>query len=383
MLEGVKVLELGGRGPVPFAGAYLADHGADVIRIDRPPLLNDTSKSLEHDMHPLRQGKRSVGLDLRDDRAKEIILRLLPSVDIVLEGFRVNVVERLGLSYERCAEVNPRVVYGSVSGWGSKGAMSKRAGHDINYVAHAGVLGAIGTSSSGPVPPLNLVGDYGAGALLLCGVLGGLAQARLTGRGVHVNTSIFESSLYFMSRFFAFSSEGRWREGREQNDVQGAAPYYRVYGTSDAKYIAVGAIEEQFYFQFVSGLGLDVASLPDRTDPQHWPELRKMFAAAVASQDRDYWCGVFEGVDACVTPVLEVDEALSSPQAKAVLDGGTADRTVPTFRADGPHTRGPGPLTGQHTLEVLEGLIPAGTYLRQLIDAKVLHQNEGNKKCCP
>lgn len=352
LLDGIRVLELGGRGPVPFTGAVLADHGAQVIRIDRTTKSEDRIGDLERTAHPMRRNKMAIGLDIRAAAGRAVVERLLRDTDIVLEGFRPGVSHRLQLDASSCWKHNPMIVFGSATGWGSTGPMASTAGHDINFLALSGLLGAIGTEDSGPVLPLNIIGDHGAGALLAFGVVAGLAARQRRGHGVEVGTSIFESSLYMANRTHVTHHQGKWKEGLGSNDLQGGAPYYGVYRTADGGYMAVGAIERRFYDEFVDRLGVVIDPLIDRTDPEQWAPLRKQIADAFATRRRDEWETMFANSDCCVSPVLGIEESARHSQTMAVLGGTTAYEATPTLAG------APAPtLTiadeGEHTWQVL------------------------------
>lgn len=306
-LKGTAVIELGGRGPVPFAGALFADQGADVIRIDRvSDALNAHRDDSDFRYHPLRRGKRSVALDLKDADVLGAVLKLVETSDVVLDGFRPGVSDRLGIGPEDCLGRNSRVIFAAMSGWSRDSLLGQRAGHDINYIAAAGALGAMGAQDTAPDPPLNLVGDYAGGALFVTGILSALISRERTGVGAVVNSSIYESTLYYMSRFFEFMAEGEWVDRRKSNIVDGGAPFYTTYETGDGAYLAVGCLEDQFYKQFVDCLGLDIEAIPSRSKRSNWSSLRDIFAETILQRTQAEWWAVFKHVDACVTPVLSL-----------------------------------------------------------------------------
>ena len=314
-LSGYRIVELGGLGPAPMCGLLLADLGAEVILVERPgdaEIGVDPVKSIE------RRGKRSIELDLTDGRSIEIALKLIETADGLIEGFRPGVTERLGLGPDVCRAQNPRLVYGRVTGWGQDGPLARTAGHDINYISIVGALHAIGPAGGPPLPPLNLVGDYGGGAMYLtCGMLAGLLEAQESGRGQIVDAAMLDGALFQMSLYFSLHAAGRWRGERGGNDLDGGAPYYRTYETRDGRFVAVGALEQKFYEELVNGLGLDAAGLPDRMDPNNWPDLTARFEAAFKARSQREWGAIFDGTDACVTPVLPLTEVADHPHVMA------------------------------------------------------------------
>ncbi len=311
-LSGLRLVEMAGIGPAPFCGMLLADMGAEVIRIDRL-VASDLGLPVDtrHDL--LNRSKRAVALDLKSPAGVEAALRLIARADALIEGFRPGVMERLGLGPERCLALNPRLVYGRMTGYGQDGPMKDRAGHDINYIAVTGALAAIGPREGPPVPPLNLVGDFGGGALYLAmGVLAALFEARGSGRGQVVDAAMVDGVASLMTMMAGLSGAGLWRNERAANPIDGGAPYYATYRTQDGGWMAVGAIEERFYQAFLHGLGLSQADLPDRNDRSRWQELRGIFAVSFAARSRAEWEAVFAEGDACVTPVLDMEECRSS-----------------------------------------------------------------------
>jgi alpha-methylacyl-CoA racemase len=357
-LAGVKVVELAAIGPVPFAGMVLSDLGADVVRVDRPTEVTDDDRARAH-LDVVRRGRRSIALDLRSDHGRDRALALVERADALLEGFRPGVVERLGLGPEACLEVNPRLVYGRMTGWGQDGPLAGAAGHDIDFIALSGALEAIGRRGSPPVPPLNLVGDNGGGGMLLAiGVLAGLHEARSSGRGQVVDASIVDGSALLTANFHGFVAEGRWDPERGANQCTGA-PFYEVYETADGRWVAVGAQEERFYRELVQRLGLDPDELPDQWDRSAWPEVKARFAAVFAGRTQAEWCAALEGTDACFAPVLSFAEAPTHPHNRArgtfVSSAGVVQPApAPRFdRTPGAIAR-PAPWAGQHTDAVLE-----------------------------
>jgi alpha-methylacyl-CoA racemase len=304
-LDGVRIVEMAGLGPAPFAAMWFSDMGADVIRVDRA----GSTDLIGVEPAFMRRGRRSIGLDLKQPEATKVVLDLVASSDALIEGFRPGVMERLGLGPEECLRANPSLVYGRMTGWGQDGPWSAMAGHDINYLALSGMLHAIGPAER-PVPPLNLVGDYGGGAMvLISGVLAAIVAVKSGAAGRVVDAAMTEGAAYLGSLEYALLGEGWWTARRESNLLDGGAPYYRTYETSDGEHMAVGAIEPQFYAQLLVGLGLDPEHLPHQNSVADWPGLTETFAAVFLTRTRSEWTDVFTGTDACVAPVLSMTEA--------------------------------------------------------------------------
>jgi len=305
-LNGLKVIELAGLGPAPYACMLLADLGADVLRLERGD--PDAEAVATHDL--LNRSRDSVALDLKSDSGRELVLELCERADVLVEGFRPGVTERLGLGPDVALSRNPALVYARMTGYGQDGALSQSAGHDINYIAVSGALWPIGRSGERPVPPLNLVGDFGGGALfLVVGVLAAVLRARESGEGQVVDAAMVDGSASLLAMTHSLLNAGVWTEERGANILDSGAPFYEVYETSDQGFVAVGAIEATFYSQLVTGLGLDAAQLPAQMDRSSWPEMKARFAQIFALRTRDEWVSAFEGTDACVTPVLSPREA--------------------------------------------------------------------------
>jgi alpha-methylacyl-CoA racemase len=316
-LHGVRVLELEAIGPVPWAGMMLADLGADVLRVDRPaPPAFDAGRERKYQL--TGRGRRSVVADLKTQQGVDGVLRLVERADILLEGLRPGVMERLGLGPGPCLQRNPALVYGRMTGWGQAGPRAQEVGHDINYIGLTGVLHAIGPADGPPVVPLNLVGDFGGGAMLLAlGVVSALFEARTSGQGQVVDAAMVDGSLALMAAVLGRFQAGGWQDRRESNLLDGGAPFYRTYATADGKSVAVGALEPRFYAALVRGLGLDPSGLPPQDDRSAWPAMRERFAALFARETRDHWCRVFAGTEACVTPVLSLQEVTDDPHLRA------------------------------------------------------------------
>ncbi|MGH3415621.1 MAG: CaiB/BaiF CoA transferase family protein [Actinocrinis sp.] len=313
-LNGLRVVELAAIGPVPYAAMLLADLGAEVVRIDRA----DGERPFAAWHRGLDRGRRIVRLDLKQPDGLAELLRIVEHGDVLLEGFRPGVAERLGFGPDACHARNRALVYGRMTGWGQRGPLAQTPGHDINFLALSGALDAIGPEGGDPVVPLNLVGDFAGGALpLALGVLAALLERRTTGIGRVIDAAIVDGTASLLTMLTAMSAAGLWDRGRGRNLLDGGAPFYTVYTCADGRHIAVGALEERFYLAFVRGLGLDPAQLPDRDDPERWPALRRVFALRIAQADRDTWAAGFEGTDACVTPVLSLAEAADHPHHRA------------------------------------------------------------------
>ncbi|MGH3355377.1 MAG: CaiB/BaiF CoA transferase family protein [Nocardioidaceae bacterium] len=312
-LSGVRVVELAGIGPGPFAAMTLADLGADVIRIDRPG-GGMTLGPPEADL--LNRGRPSVAVDLKHPDGVATVLRLVGRADALIEGFRPGVAEKLGLGPDACWKVNPALVYGRMTGWGQEGPLARSAGHDLGYIATTGVLHTIGRAGGPPQVPLNLLGDFGGGAMyLVTGVLAALVEARDSGEGQVVDAAIVDGAAHLSTMIVGLQAAGLWGDERGTNLLDSGAPYYDVYETADARHMAVGALEPQFYDVFVAHLGVD--DLPDRDDIVQWPELRKRIAQRFSEKTQAEWTEIFDGTDACVAPVLTFSEAARSPHLAA------------------------------------------------------------------
>jgi alpha-methylacyl-CoA racemase len=308
-LAGIRVLEFEAIGPGPFAGMLLADMGADVLLVDRPA---SAGLGLERERwnDVMLRGRRSVTLDLKGRGGRDAALELASRADVLIEGFRPGVMERLGLGPGEILARNPRLVYGRMTGWGQSGPLAPRAGHDINYIALAGVLHAFGRKGGAPVPPLNLVGDFGGGGMLLgFGIACALVEAQRSGQGQVVDAAMVEGASLLAAMFSGMLASGRWSEARGENVLDTGAPWYDAYETSDGKYVSIGSIEPRFYAELLERLGLAGEALPGQHERARWPELRARFAAAFKSRSRDEWCAAFEGSDACFAPVLTFGEA--------------------------------------------------------------------------
>ncbi|MGY4711180.1 CaiB/BaiF CoA transferase family protein [Mycolicibacterium sp. CBM1] len=309
-LHGLRVIELAGIGPGPHAAMILGDLGADVVRVERPGKVPGIQAPASNDY--LLRNRRSVAANLKDPEDRDLVLRLIAKADVLIEGYRPGVTERLGLGPEDCAKVNERLIYGRMTGWGQTGPRSQQAGHDINYISLNGVLHAVGRVNERPVPPLNLAGDFGGGSMfLLVGILAALWERERSGKGQVVDAAMVDGSSVLATMMWAFRHMGMWSDTRGVNMLDTGAPYYDTYECADGRYVAVGSIEPQFYAELLDKLGLNAADLPGQNDMTRWPELRAILTEKFASQDRDHWAKVFAGSDACVTPVLSFGEVES------------------------------------------------------------------------
>ena len=350
-LEGVRVVELAGLAPGPFACMVLADLGADVLRLERAgeaPLTD-----------VLGRGRRSVVADLKSPQGVALVLRLVEAADVLVEGFRPGVAERLGVGPQQCHDRNPALVYGRMTGWGQSGPLAARAGHDINYLGLAGGLDPIGRAGHPPTVPLNLVADFGGGGMLLAvGVLAALVERGVSGQGQVVDAAMVDGAALLTTHLHGLRAAGAWQGPRGTNLLDGGAPFYDTYETADGGYMAVGALEPRFYAALLEGLGLDAAEVPSREDPTAWPELRSVLATAFASRTREDWTRVFADVDACVTPVLGPGEAPSDPHALAretfvEVAGVVQPSPAPRFSRTPGSVSGPPPAPNHGAAEAL------------------------------
>jgi alpha-methylacyl-CoA racemase len=332
-----------GIGPCPFAAMMLADMGADVIRIDRKPDVNPASAApnpypmlgTKHDV--MARGRRSLALDLKHPRARQLLLDLVAKADALVEGFRPGVMERLGLGPDVCHDRNPKLVYGRVTGWGQHGPLAQAAGHDLNYVALSGMLQAMGDADRPPSPPLNLVGDFGGGGMMLAfGVVCAMLEARTSGRGQVVDAAMTDGAALLGAMMYGLRAHGSWSAARGTNLLDGGAPFYATYACADGRFIAVGAIEPQFYARLLALAGADDSAFARQWRQDDWPALKDRFAALFATRTRDDWCALLEGTDACFAPVLDMDEAPRHPhnaarQTFVDVDGVTQPAPAPRF----------------------------------------------------
>jgi alpha-methylacyl-CoA racemase len=358
-LHGLRIIELEAIGPVPMCAMLLADLGADVVRIDRRE-ASGLGVPMEPRFAVNSRNRRSVALDLKSAAGRDAALRLIARADVLLEGFRPGVAERLGLGPEPCHALNPGLVYGRMTGFGQTGPLAQAAGHDLNYIALTGVLHAIGPAGGRPVPPLNLVGDYGGGALYLAlGVLAALHERKSSGLGQVVDAAMVDGAASLGSIFYGLAAAGRWDGGRGENLLDGGAPFYDTYACADGRYVSVGALEPKFFAELAQCIGLDPRFVKRQYDKSLWPELRSAMTARFATRSRDDWCALLEGSDACFAPVLTLAEAPQHAHARARngfidVDGVVQPAAAPRFSRSLPEPPGPAPSSGAHTREVLE-----------------------------
>jgi alpha-methylacyl-CoA racemase len=356
-LAGVRVIEIAGIGPAPFCGMMLADMGADVLRIDR--VVPAESVGVTPPLDVLNRGRRSAALDLKHPQGAATLLDLVERADALIEGFRPGVVERLGVGPDECLARNPKLVYGRMTGWGQSGPIAAAAGHDLNYIALSGVLGSIGRQDHAPVPPLNLVGDFGGGGMLLAfGVVSGILRARSDGTGQVIDASMVDGSALLAAWFAGARAMGLWRDERGANVLDTGAPYYDVYECADGEFVAIAAIEPHFWAELLERIGLAASELPAQNDRTRWPELRARLAEVFSGRTRDEWTTLLEGTDACFAPVLSMAEAPSHPHNVArgtfvEAFGIEQPAPAPRFGATPGSIDRPPPQPGEHTDEAL------------------------------
>jgi alpha-methylacyl-CoA racemase len=358
-LSGVKIVELAALGPGPFAAMMLADMGADVVRVHR---TESVERGVDANAMPvLDRNRRSIGIDMKNPDGVETMLRLVESADALIEGFRPGVTERLGVGPDVCLARNPKLVFGRMTGWGQDGPLATAAGHDINYIAIAGALAHLGLSGQRPTPPINLVGDFGGGGLLLAfGIVCGIVEARGSGQGQVVDAAMVDGAAILMAMIWGFRSLGLWNEAeRGSNLLDTGAPWYDTYETKDGGFIALGPIERQFYAEFLDKTGLAAEELPKQNDRDGWPRLRERFTELFKTKTRDEWSALLEGSDACFAPILTMTEAAEHPHIKArgtIVDfeGTLQPAPAPRFSRTEPEITRSGAKPGEHTDEILD-----------------------------
>jgi alpha-methylacyl-CoA racemase len=380
-LSHLTVIELAGIGPGPFACMMLADLGAKVIRVDRIPSGKPGGGGLEDLMRNdgvVDRGRQSIAINTKDPRGVEAALRLIARADVLIEGFRPGVAEKLGLGPKDCHARNAKLVYGRMTGWGQTGPLAQAAGHDINYVALSGALHLMGPADRPPVPPLNLVGDYGGGGMLMVvGVLAAYAHAQRTGQGQVVDAAMTDGASLLMAAQYGLQAKGFWHDARETNFLDGAAHFYGTYECADGRHVSVGAIEPQFYAKLLQICGIDDPQFQRQWDEGEWPALRVKLAAVFRAKTRDAWCALLEGSDACFAPVLSMAEAPTHPHNAArgtfVTQDGVA-QPAPAPRFDRTPTALPpkAPRAGQHTAAVFEAAGFKSSEIAQLVEAGVV-----------
>ncbi len=353
-LSGLRVIELAGIGPVPLCGQLLADLGADVVLVDRLS-PSGLGLSLDRRFEINLRGRRSVAIDTRQPAGREAVLRLVETADVLLEGFRPGTTERMGLGPDECRARNPRLVYGRMTGFGQQGPLASAAGHDLNYIALTGALHAIGPAGGAPVPPLNLVGDYGGGALYLAfGVMSALFERSRSGQGQVVDAAMVDGAASLLGIFHGLQAAGQWTHPRGANLLDGGAPFYACYEAADGGWLSVAPLEPKFFAEFVRLAGLDAALATRQYDRKGWPAMRQAIASRLREKTRDEWAAVFDGSDACVAPVLTLDEAPQHAHAQArdtyvAIDGVMQPGVAPRFDRSTPATPSAPPQPGAHT----------------------------------
>jgi alpha-methylacyl-CoA racemase len=378
-LSGYRIIELAGIGPGPMCAMLLSDMGADVLRIDRTA---DAGLGIAMDVKYalLNRGRRSVALDLKKPDAIEALLKLVEKADALIEGFRPGVTERLGLGPEVCLKRNPRLVYGRMTGWGQEGPLAHAAGHDINYIALSGALHSIGRRGEGPVPPLNLVGDFGGGALYLAlGVVAGILETQKSGKGQIVDAAMVDGAASLMTAIYGMHGAGYWTDKRGDNILDTGAHYYDVYETSDGQYISVGSIEAKFYEELLELSGLKKEELARQNDRNAWPAMKQKVAAIFKTKTRDEWCKIMEGSDVCFAPVLSMTEAPKHPHNRhrgtfIEDDGVIQPGPAPRFSRTPGKIQRPPARPGEHTEEALRDWGFSASELERLRKADAILQ---------
>ncbi|MGQ0823580.1 MAG: CaiB/BaiF CoA transferase family protein [Actinomycetota bacterium] len=357
-LQGVKIVELAGIGPGPFAGMLLSDMGADIVRIDRAQQVNPAGFDRQN-LEPLYRGRRSIGVDLKNPEGVETVLRLVEGADALFEGFRPGVTERLGLGPDVCLARNPRLVYGRMTGWGQDGPMAHAAGHDINYIALAGALAHFGREGAKPTPPINLVGDFGGGGMFMAfGIVCGILEARASGTGQVIDVAMVDGAAVLMAMMWGLKAIGFWDERLGINVLDTGAPFYDTYETADGKFVSLGSLEPQFYAELLQRAGLADDDLPAQMDRSGWETLRARFTQLFRTKTRAEWDGILRGSDACYAPVLTMSEAARDEHMTArnsiiERDGVFQPAPAPRFSRTAPEVRHPAPWPGQQTDDAL------------------------------
>lgn len=372
-LKGIRVVEMAGIGPGPFCAMMLSDMGAEVIRVDR---LNQ--KGSGNRANVLNRGRRSIALDLKNPAAVETTLRLIDQADVVIEGFRPGVMERLGLGPDVCLERNPRLIFGRMTGWGQQGPLAQAAGHDINYISIAGALGAMGYSDRPPAPPLNLVGDFGGGAMyLLSGVLAALVERSQSNRGQVIDAAMTDGTASLLSPFYGLMAMNMWTTDRSSNKLDGGAHYYGSYECSDGRYISIGSIEPQFYALLLEKCEITDEAFQLQQDQSAWPILKEKLAQLFNTKTRAEWCEIMEGSDVCFAPVLDLGEAPDHPHNKArdtyiEFEGVMQPAPAPRFSRTQSEIQSAAAITGEHTEQVLADWGYSEAEITELKQAKAI-----------
>lgn len=376
-LHGLKVVEMVGLGPSPFCAMLFADMGAEVIRIDRSKVTDDNSTAMppESRFDVTSRGRRSLAIDLKKPHAAETVLQLIDRADVVIEGFRPGVMERLGLGPDVCLARNPKLVFGRMTGWGQHGPLAHAAGHDINYIALSGALHAIGRPEEPPIVPLNYVGDFGGGAMFLAfGVLCALLEAKKSGQGQVVDAAMTDGSALLSAMMYGFKAAGSWSNQRGENLLDGGAPFYDTYTCADGKYVSIGAIEPQFYSLLMQLCGIEDPAFETQMDTHCWPMLKYRLADAFRMKTRDEWRALLEGTDVCFAPVLNWDEAPEHPHNRAretfiTIDGVIQPAPAPRFSRTRPQVPDAPATAGAHSEAILQDWGISSEVIKHLIQA--------------
>ena len=356
-LKGLKIIEMAGIGPGPFCGMVLADLGAEIIRVDRASAIGTGSKQ-----DAANRGKKSIAVDLKSEEGVEVVLKLVETADAIFEGFRPGVMERLGLGPDVCLERNERIVFGRMTGWGQEGPLANAAGHDINYISLTGALAAIGRPGSPPVPPLNLIGDFGGGGMLLAlGLLAALLESKESKKGQVVDAAMTDGSALLMTMIYSMYSSGMWKTSMGSNLLDGGSHFYDTYECKDGKFISLGSIEPQFYALLCQIAELDESIFGKQMSRDSWPEQKEAIKKIILDKTRDEWCELMEGTDVCFAPVLDMSEAPKHPhniERKTFIDleGVTQPAPAPRFSRTEPEVVSSPSIVGEHTDEVLTSI---------------------------
>ena len=357
-LSGYRIIEIAGIGPGPFAAMMLADMGAEVIRVERAQSVRGPAPDTAH-WDVLLRGRKNIAIDLKNPQGVEALLQLVEKADALIEGFRPGVMERLGIGPDVCAKRNPKLVFGRMTGWGQDGPLALAAGHDINYISIGGALGAMGYADRPPAPPLNLVGDFGGGAMyLLAGVLAALVERGMSGKGQVIDAAMTDGTASLLSPFYGMMAMGMWTKERMDNRLDGGAHYYGSYACADGKYISIGSIEPQFYALLLELCEIDDPEFAKQNDKQHWASLRGKLEALFITQPRDHWCALLEGTDVCFAPVLDLQEAPTHPhnaarQSFVEIDGVTQPAPAPRFSRTPSSVQAAAAIAGEHSEAIL------------------------------
>ena len=373
-LKDIKIIEMAGIGPAPFCGMILADMGAEVISVDR---ITSTGRGSSADI--ASRGKKSIAIDIRKEEGQEIIKKLISNADVLIEGFRPGVMEKNNLGPDDLLKINPKLIFGRMTGWGQSGPLANAAGHDINYIALSGVLGAIGKKDSPPPPPLNLIGDFGGGGMLLAlGICAALNTVNKEGKGQVIDAAMTEGSALLMSMMYGMLNSGIWTDDRDSNLLDGAAHFYGCYECKDGKYISIGSIEPQFYSLLKEKMKIDEQIFDNQMDKESWPTLRKNLETRFMDKTRDEWCEIMEGTDICFAPVLSMKEAINHKhnlerQSFFTLENVAQPSPAPKFSYTNSEVKNPPVKVGTHTKEII-GSLGLINQIDELISKKIIAQ---------